>query len=71
MMSTTTGTQQTWNALGPAGTVGSVYRMGDEFHVRVRGSAAERGPFMTLEAAKRALHAALGPGSERPEFREH
>jgi hypothetical protein len=70
-MSAPTGTHQNWNALGPAGSVGSVYRDGNEFHVRLRDAADTRGPYATLEAAKRALHAALGPGSDRPEFREH
>jgi hypothetical protein len=30
-----------------------------------------RGSYPTLEVAKSALHAALEPGSEWPEFREH
>lgn len=69
-MSMTTGTQ-TWVAAGPAGTVGSIHRDGESFVVRVRADDDERGPFDSLEAAKRALHAALGPGADRPEFREH
>jgi hypothetical protein len=69
-MSATTGTQ-TWVAAGPAGTVGSIHRAGDEFTVRLHGEDSERGPYESLEAAKRALHAALGPGADRPEFSEH
>lgn len=70
-MSMSTGTQQTWVAAGPAGTVGSIHREGDRFTVRLRSDDEVRGPYGTLEAAKRALHAALGPGAERPEFHEH
>lgn len=69
-MSMTTGTQ-TWVAAGPAGTVGSIHRDGERYAVRLRADDDERGPFDSLEAAKRALHAALGPGADRPEFREH
>ncbi|MFP5290007.1 MAG: methyltransferase [Actinomycetes bacterium] len=69
-MSMTTGTQ-TWVAAGPAGTVGSIHRDGEGFLVRVRMESEARGPYPTLEAAKRALHATLGPGAERPDFREH
>lgn len=70
MMSMTTGTQ-TWVAAGPAGTVGSIHREKQSFVVRLRADDDVRGPFDTLEAAKRALHAALGPGADRPEFHEH
>jgi len=70
-MSMSTGTQQTWVAAGPAGTVGWIHREGERFTVRLRADDDARGPFGSLEAAKGALHAALGPGADRPEFREH
>ncbi len=70
-MSMSTEMEQTWVAAGPAGTVGSIHRTGEAFHVRLRGDAEARGPFDSLDVAKRALHAALGPGAERPDFREH
>ncbi len=70
-MSMSTTAHQTWVALGPAGAAGSIHRHGDRFSVRLRSSSEERGPFDSLEVAKQALHAALGPGADRPEFREH
>ncbi|WP_168915421.1 methyltransferase [Microcella flavibacter] len=70
-MSTSTTAHQTWVALGPAGAAGSIHRDGDRFTVRLRSETAERGPFDSLEVAKQALHAALGPGADRPEFHEH
>jgi len=70
-MSTSREIHQTWAAHGPAGAVGSVQRSGDDFYVSMPGEDAPRGPYDTLDAAKRALHAALGPGAERPQFTEH
>lgn len=70
-MSMTTGTTTTWVARGSAGTVGTIHRAEPGFRVRLLGDDAERGPFATLETAKSALHAALGPGAERPEFSAH
>ncbi len=70
-MSTTTGTTTTWVARGGAGTVGTIHRDAPGFHVRLIGDDTTRGPFATLEVAKSALHAALGPGAERPEFTGH
>lgn len=70
-MSMSTETEQTWVASGPAGTVGSIHRVGGSFHVRLWGDDLVRGPFDRLDVAQRALHAALGPGADRPEFREH
>jgi len=68
---TTTQNEQTWVAQGPAGVVGSIHRSSRGFHVRLRSNADERGPYDTLEVAKRALTAALGPGVGRPSFIEH
>lgn len=62
---------QSWVATGSAGTVGSILRTGDAFSVRLRDEESLRGPFESLDAAKSALTALLGPGAERPEFREH
>lgn len=62
---------QTWVALGPAGAVGSVSRIGEEFTFRLLSDDVARGSYPTLEIAKSALVAALGPGAEWPEFREH
>jgi hypothetical protein len=70
-MSTPLEIHQTWAAHGPAGAVGSIQRSGDNFSVSLPGEDALRGPYDTLVVAKRALHAALGPGAERPEFTEH
>ena len=46
------------------------WREGGETHFLVRMRAAELGPMSRL-ARHRAVHAALGPGSDRPEFTEH
>lgn len=62
---------QTWVATGPAGAVGSILRSGDHYSVRMTGDESLRGPYDSLDAAKNAIHAALGPGSDRPEFTEH
>ena len=63
---------QSWVATGSAGTVGSILRHGGEFSIRVAGKDDDlRGPFDSLDAAKSALTASLGPGADRPEFREH
>lgn len=70
-MSTSTGTTTTWVARGGAGTVGTIHRDDRGFRVRVAEGAKSRGPFASLEVAKNALHAALGPGAERPEFSAH
>ncbi|WP_209561234.1 methyltransferase [Frigoribacterium sp. PvP032] len=62
---------QTWVAVGPAGTVGSIGRTGDGFAVRLAGRSGQSGEYPTLAVAKSALFAALGPGAEYPEFHEH
>lgn len=62
---------QSWVATGSAGAVGSILRTGDEFSIRIAGTGTLRGPYGSLDAAKDALTASLGPGAERPEFREH
>ena len=70
-MSMTTGTTTTWVARGSAGAVGTIHRDEPGFSVRLFSDDAARGPFATLDIAKSALHAALGPGAERPEFSAH
>ncbi|TWX37268.1 methyltransferase [Frigoribacterium sp. ACAM 257] len=62
---------QTWVAVGPAGTVGSIGRTGAGFVVRLAGRSEQSGEYPTLAVAKSALFAALGPGADYPEFREH
>jgi hypothetical protein len=70
-MSSTNDSTTTWVARGSAGTVGTIYRDEPGFRVRLVGDDTARGPFATLEVAKSALHAALGPGADRPEFSAH
>jgi hypothetical protein len=71
MMSDMTLTGQRWVAFGPAGAVGSVHRIADGFTFRLLTDEDFRATYPSLEVAKSALHAALLPGSEWPEFREH
>jgi hypothetical protein len=71
-MSDQTATRQTWVALGPSGTVGSIHRTHEGFTVRLPSRETDGSAvFPTLAVAKSALFAALGPGAEYPEFREH
>jgi hypothetical protein len=70
MMSTSTMTQR-WVAFGPAGAVGSIHRNDDGYLVKMISDGRYRGVYGTLNAAKNALHAALGPGADWPEFHEH
>jgi len=71
IMSDSTTVEQRWVAFGAAGAVGSIHRMWDGFHVKLIDDAEYRGSYPSLEVAKSALHAALTPGSDWPEFREH
>ena len=66
-----TSTNRTWIAFGELGAVGSVHQIGDGYFYRLLSDDDYRGVFPTLEAAKGALHSAMAPGSERPDFREH
>ncbi len=63
--------ERRWVAFGPAGAVGSIHRTAEGFRVRLIDDADYRGSYPSLEVAKSALHAAMAPGSEWPEFREH
>jgi hypothetical protein len=68
---TTYSSDQTWVAVGPAGTVGSIGRTGDGFVVRLAGRSEQSAAYPSLAVAKSALFAALGPGADYPEFHEH
>lgn len=70
-MSDTSTTQHTWVALGPAGTTGWITRDGQGYTFTLVNDRAERGSYPTLDVAKSALHASLGPGADWPEFSEH
>jgi hypothetical protein len=65
---TTTGT---WVAVGPAGAVGTIHRTADGFRVELYGRRGPGGTYPSLHSAKGAVHNAMGPLAERPEFRAH
>lgn len=60
-----------WIAMGPAGAIGSVHSVEGGFTFKLLTDDGYRGVYPTLDVAQSALHAALLPGSEWPEFREH
>jgi hypothetical protein len=64
-------TTDTWVAVGPAGAVGSIHRDEAEYRVDFYGREPHSASYPTLESAKRAIHAAMGPLADRPEFRAH
>ncbi|WP_294179759.1 methyltransferase [uncultured Schumannella sp.] len=64
-------TGQRWVAFGQAGAVGSIEHTDDGYTVRFLDDDEPRGTYPTLQVAKSALHAAMTPGSDWPEFREH
>ena len=66
-------TRQRWVAFGATGAIGSILRSDDGYTVRIIDDPddADRGTFASLDVAKSALHAAMEPGSDWPEFREH
>ena len=64
-------TGHTWVAFGPAGAVGSVHQVEGGYTFKLVRDDDFRAVYPTLEVAKKALHAALLPGSDWPEFREH
>ncbi|HEY5320378.1 MAG TPA: methyltransferase [Galbitalea sp.] len=70
-MSDTTLVRQTWVAFGPAGALGSIHAVDTGYTFRLMDDSASRGIYPSLAVAKSALHAALEPGSEWPEFKEH
>ena len=68
---TSTAVGRTWIAFGELGAVGSIHELPGGYFYRLLSDDDYRGVFPNLEAAKGALHSAMKPGSERPEFREH
>ncbi|NHI16934.1 methyltransferase [Microbacterium excoecariae] len=58
-------------AYGKAGAVGSIRAEGADFLVTMAGSDEPLGTYPTLEIAKNALSAQLGPAADRPEFHPH
>ena len=70
-MSDMTLTGQTWVAFGPAGAVGSVHRIEEGYTFKLLADDDFRAAYPSLDVAKSALYAALVPGEEWPEFREH
>ncbi|MFJ4294632.1 methyltransferase [Curtobacterium sp. NPDC089689] len=67
----TTSDAGTWVAVGPAGAVGSIHREPDGFHVELFGRRGTGSVFPSLDFAKSAVHSAMGPLADRPEFRAH
>lgn len=70
-MSSSTVTEKTWVAFGPAGALGTIRRNETGYAVRLLDDSTHRGVYPRLDVAKSALYAALLPGSDWPEFREH
>ncbi|MET0990031.1 MAG: methyltransferase [Glaciihabitans sp.] len=70
-MSDDTVIYQNWVAFGPAGAIGSVHRIDEGFTFRLLGDDTPRATYPSLEVAKSALFAALPPGTDWPEFKEH
>jgi hypothetical protein len=70
-MSDTTLVRQTWVAFGPAGALGSIHAVESGFTFKLMRDTDVRGVYPTIAVAKSALYAALEPGSEWPEFKEH
>ena len=68
-MGTTTG--QRWVAFGDSGAAGTILHTDEGYAVRLLADQEPRGVYPTLEVAKSAMHAAMPPGSNWPEFREH
>lgn len=62
---------QSWVAFGPVGAIGSIHHTEDGYVVRMLEGSTDERTYESLEAAKSAVHAAMGPNTERPEFREH
>jgi hypothetical protein len=60
-----------WVAFGPAGAVGSIQRRDASYAMKLLDDDADRGIYPSLEVAKNALYAAMLPGSDWPDFREH
>ena len=70
-MSDMTLVRQTWVAFGPAGAIGSVHALESGYTFKLFDDSAPRGVYPSLAVAKSALYAALEPGADWPEFKEH
>ncbi|QNO38304.1 methyltransferase [Protaetiibacter sp. SSC-01] len=70
-MGESTTVEQRWVAFGESGAVGTIHRTADGYRVKLIDDADYRGTYPALDVAKSALHAAMAPGSDWPEFREH
>jgi hypothetical protein len=64
-------TTGTWVAVGPAGAVGTIHHDADGFRVELYGRRGPGGTYPSLQSAKGAVHKAMGPFADRPEFRAH
>jgi hypothetical protein len=61
-----------WVAYGAAGAIGSIKEIdGGAFEVQLAGKDDPVGTYPELEIAKRALHARMRPGADRPDFHRH
>jgi len=63
--------EKTWVAFGPAGAVGTVHKFDEHFTFKLLSDDDYRSNYPSLDVAKQALYAALEPGTDWPEFREH
>lgn len=63
--------EKTWVAFGPAGALGTVHKIGDSYTFKLLSDEDYRSNYPSLDVAKNALYAALDPGTDWPEFREH
>lgn len=70
-MSDSSTVDQRWVAFGESGALGTIHRVGDTFKMKLLSDTEYRGSYPSLDVAKSALHAALMPGTDMPEFREH
>ena len=68
---TSTSSTGTWVSVGPAGAVGSIHRGEGGYRVELYNRSGSGGTYPSLESAKGAVHAALGPLADRPEFHAH
>lgn len=60
-----------WVAYGTGGVVGMIRKDERGCTVTMAGADASLGTYPSMEVAKAALHAAMAPGSDWPQFREH
>ena len=65
------GNARTWVAFGSTGALGSIHDADGGYSIKLLNDEEYRGSYPSLDIAKSALHSALLPGTEWPEFREH